>query len=485
MMRTTVVLGLLPFVAGLNVAIIGAGAGGTSAAWWLRKLRPDIQIDVYERRNHAGGRVFTKNVFGVDVEAGASMVIKENKYFLDWARMFNLTLEAHPDGVLAIDNGREFVFEGKLSIWQILWRYGVRAPYYMQKFAGEMIAKFNAIYDAQDHGTFYRSAEELWASLGLLDDAMDDCEKVLGGAIGQSLDGLVMNELVAGASRANYNQRPRYMTGLACAMAIAPSSSKGVLGVKQGNMEVFQRVLKDAAVTAHYHTYVKSVDQLGNGSFSLALQTAPVGCGPRGDEPHEDGSFPNSCANSDGCFDSGNSTTPTEKKNYDAVVIATPQFFDDIPQFNQTIAAPTKRRYLRVFTTFTCGEARRGGSELQQVLLTGDADTPINSLGRGPNCDNGKPLWKVVSIAKLSAADIDKYLDRGNSTDLVEFQWYAYPKFDANDIPKLQLAPGLFYAPAVEAATSAMEVSIVSGRNAALLVHDFLKAREIPSEVIS
>jgi prenylcysteine oxidase/farnesylcysteine lyase len=44
-----------------RVAIIGAGAGGSSAAFWISKARErfgvDVEVDVYEREGDVGGRM--------------------------------------------------------------------------------------------------------------------------------------------------------------------------------------------------------------------------------------------------------------------------------------------------------------------------------------------------------------------------------------------------------------------------------------------
>lgn len=44
----------------LRIAIIGAGAGGSSAAFWISKAQErhgiDVHIDVYEKENYIGGR---------------------------------------------------------------------------------------------------------------------------------------------------------------------------------------------------------------------------------------------------------------------------------------------------------------------------------------------------------------------------------------------------------------------------------------------
>ena len=43
-----------------HIAVIGAGAGGSSAAFWIAKAKEryglDIAIDIYERNDYIGGR---------------------------------------------------------------------------------------------------------------------------------------------------------------------------------------------------------------------------------------------------------------------------------------------------------------------------------------------------------------------------------------------------------------------------------------------
>lgn len=43
-----------------KIAIIGAGAGGSSAAFWISKAKErfglDVDVDIYESRSYIGGR---------------------------------------------------------------------------------------------------------------------------------------------------------------------------------------------------------------------------------------------------------------------------------------------------------------------------------------------------------------------------------------------------------------------------------------------
>lgn len=46
-----------------RIAIIGAGAGGTSAAFWISKAKQrfgvDVEVDVYERESYIGGSEYS------------------------------------------------------------------------------------------------------------------------------------------------------------------------------------------------------------------------------------------------------------------------------------------------------------------------------------------------------------------------------------------------------------------------------------------
>jgi prenylcysteine oxidase/farnesylcysteine lyase len=47
-----------------RIAIIGAGAGGSSAAFWISKAKErfgvDVEVDVYEREPYIGGRTSSR-----------------------------------------------------------------------------------------------------------------------------------------------------------------------------------------------------------------------------------------------------------------------------------------------------------------------------------------------------------------------------------------------------------------------------------------
>lgn len=99
-----------------RIAIIGAGAGGSSAAFWISKAKErfgvDVEVDVYERESYIGGSECEPDVLAPrillwdsgstvvypyensslpPVELGASIFVKANKNLWRASDEFNLT----------------------------------------------------------------------------------------------------------------------------------------------------------------------------------------------------------------------------------------------------------------------------------------------------------------------------------------------------------------------------------------------------------
>ncbi|KIJ31067.1 hypothetical protein M422DRAFT_267276 [Sphaerobolus stellatus SS14] len=91
-----------------HVAIIGAGAAGSSATYWLarasnRSKEVEFEIEVFEGEGYIGGRstvVFPHNSKAFQpVKLGASIFVTANKDLIHVAQEFGLTLTA-PGGEL-------------------------------------------------------------------------------------------------------------------------------------------------------------------------------------------------------------------------------------------------------------------------------------------------------------------------------------------------------------------------------------------------
>jgi len=77
--------------------LLGAGAGGSSVAYYLRKFAAspdfDVNITVYEKNSYIGGRSTTVNVYNNPdevVELGASIFVEVNENLYNAAKEFGL-----------------------------------------------------------------------------------------------------------------------------------------------------------------------------------------------------------------------------------------------------------------------------------------------------------------------------------------------------------------------------------------------------------
>lgn len=194
-----------------------------------------------------------------------------------------------------------------------------------------------------------------------------------------------------------------------------------------------------------------------------------------------------------GCFKGGltkqyevtyNSTSGVTSGVYDILLIATPlqrqianitfrNFDPQIPEFSTP--------YHQTVVTFVHGHINasffgyRDPSQfnLQTVFTMEDPHLFISSLGVvSPVKDThlGPPVWKVFSRQLLTNEQLKLLF---SSHDLVEVRkWLAYPHYSPpQKCPPFVLHDHVYYVNAIEWAASAMEMSAISAKNAALLAH--------------
>jgi prenylcysteine oxidase / farnesylcysteine lyase len=85
-----------------SIAIIGAGAAGSSSAFFASQLEGGphkVDITVFESSDRVGGRAFAVPIPHphdpsqppVSVEVGAGIFVTENQYMFNLSKLFNLT----------------------------------------------------------------------------------------------------------------------------------------------------------------------------------------------------------------------------------------------------------------------------------------------------------------------------------------------------------------------------------------------------------
>ena len=94
-----------------NLAIIGAGIGGCSAAYFADNNLPNLNVTIFDSQNRIGGRILTYNESGVIIELGAAFLNRFNRTLLgiiESERLKIAPIEEPKD--FAVWNGSEVIF---------------------------------------------------------------------------------------------------------------------------------------------------------------------------------------------------------------------------------------------------------------------------------------------------------------------------------------------------------------------------------------
>ncbi|KAK4051274.1 hypothetical protein OIO90_004755 [Microbotryomycetes sp. JL221] len=301
-----------------RIAIIGAGAGGTSAAYFLSLLNQTqnnfdlkTKVTLFEKQTYVGGRSFPIKPWLDDpihynhndddddepVECGASIFVEANKNINKAVRLFNLTLKQHSNeqGVMAIWNGQQFVFQesnsrgwGYWDIAKMLWRYG-RAPLRIKNLVTKTVKDFTSVYSSEfaSKGPF-DSIQDFAESINLL----EPCSMVANDYFDKyttSSSQLFVNEIVGAATAVNYAQSVHNIHAVGALVSMA---ANGASAVKGGNRRVFENFLSKSQAHVKLGETVKSITKLdaaqgkrpqfvvktsgnGGGTFDAVIFAAP------------------------------------------------------------------------------------------------------------------------------------------------------------------------------------------------------------------
>lgn len=94
-----------------DVLVIGAGIAGLVTAFRLRQLRPELNVQVVDVAQHAGGKLRTGELAGVTIDLGAEAVIARRPEGLALLEDLDLTSTIHHPGVAdarITSGGRQF-----------------------------------------------------------------------------------------------------------------------------------------------------------------------------------------------------------------------------------------------------------------------------------------------------------------------------------------------------------------------------------------
>ena len=247
-------------------------------------------------------------------------------------------------------------------------------------------------------------------------------------------------------------------------------SQGGLWSVEGGNWRVCDGLLSSSKATVYKNTRVTEVVKNNNGSTERPIYTLKG-----------DGNIPD--------------------KQYDMVIVAAPleisSYFFDCKGCRNWPSPKELGEFWRTVATFVHGHINLThfgfGTEYDIPEVIGTTETPknyFNSIGKQQPVENrteedpnGTPIRKVFSRSDLTDSQLNELFSRVNEVKVVS--WLAYPHFTPPEkFWSFVLDDGVFYINAIEHSASAMEMSAVSSKNAALLAHQYYtgKASNVPPE---
>ncbi|KAL7275843.1 hypothetical protein RUND412_001188 [Rhizina undulata] len=490
-----------------KVAVIGAGAGGTSSAYFLRKFvegsNTRVNITLFERRNYIGGRSTTVNVYddpSEPVELGASIFVAINQNLVNAADEFGLSYSsvnsARPkeaDDSFGVYNGSKFVFtqpatsskwDEWLSIGRILYKYGPVAPIRSNKLKDATIGKFLKMYTAPifPFSSISSAAEEL----GLLEATGNTGEEFLKK---NGIEGKFTTELMQASTRVNYGQNLGLIHGLESMVCLA---AEGAVSIEGGNWKIFAGMADASGADVRLGTTVRKLRK------DLESRTWFVTSVKYGEDPVEE--------------------------EFDTVILASPWQFSGLEVEPKLARAPDKIPYVTLHVTLFTSKRKLSpeffGLEPDAVVpeaifttlndteqadpkerwAKGEGAWAVGSVGffsistlrtiiRTEKTEAGEKgqveyVYKVFSPARFGDAELRVILGAGEDEEAIGWLYrhvwksypYLYPRVTFED-PLLDW--NLWYTSGIESFISTMETSSLMGMNVAkLVVNDWEKPRQ-------
>ncbi|KAL8768663.1 MAG: hypothetical protein Q9194_005648, partial [Teloschistes cf. exilis] len=270
-----------------NVAIIGAGSAGSSAAYYLNEFQSSCHranITVYERNNCVGGRSTTVSVYddpNEPVELGASIFVKVNRNLVNAAEKFGLPIQSIGSSrkidipeVLGVWDGDSFVFkqsDATNSYWnlaKLFWKYGL-SPLTTQNLMKKTVGSFLKMYE-EPHFPF-ASLTEAASDLDLLSATGATGKQFLAA---NGVNEKFAHDIIQASTRVNYAQNLDQIHGLETMVCMA---IEGAMSIQGGNWQIFDGMIKTSGATLLLNTTVTSITKIpGTEKYAVKSTAAPA-----------------------------------------------------------------------------------------------------------------------------------------------------------------------------------------------------------------
>lgn len=434
-----------------SIAIVGGGIGGASTSYFLNQLYGGkVKITVFERDDVLGGRLREMNIGGKSYDSGGSIIHSSNLYAKTLTEKVNLKEAPDaPETTVGLYNTTGFLLQlsgGNSDMGKLFWRYGMGLGALKAKTEA-IVDKFSRIYCLQSHKAAFKSVPEL---LNRTDpDLLKAAQTTMRSALmKEKISDKIQYELVTAALRSNYNQELK-VNAFVGYVGLAGGMGGKLWKIDGGNYQLPRRVLetsKATVVKGQVNKVVRSGEQ-----YTVTY------------------------TGTEGAVEEGAARESTVEEVFDSVVLATPLHDADI-EFDMDVTEHMSP-YQTTYATFVNGvlaPLEKGKKNPSDILTVSDPNDRLlfSSIGLKGKADKDYN-YKVFTKKPLTDDQLAKLFSKIHEVKVVD--WKAYPHYTEHaPLPSFELAPGLYNVNAIEMAASAIEMSCIGGRNAALLVYHHL-----------
>ena len=415
-----------------NLAVIGAGIGGCSAAYFAQRYLPGAKVVVFDSQNRIGGRILTYNSTEGPMELGAAFFNCFNRTLFDIVKAERLKITPIEEGMdFAVWNGSKFVFRSKrhsfftnLTLFAA-YRLSLARTYFLLRKVKGQVAK---LY--QEEREKPADINEIFELTGLDNWHKKTFRKA---AEERAISQAIIDEILTPITRAIYSQNAE-LGGFAGISSLIGVYSGVTYKLAEGNGTLPLQLLEASNAAVKLGKKVDLIEKTSKGFYKIY--------------------------------------TGEDTSVFNGVIIATPLEeanikFDGFdancwePQPYQTVY----RKVMRGVFNPAYFDLRNSVDPPSLVLTTKDAG-PITQFSI-KRASHGEFLVTISSPEPLNSNAHNGIFKNGGVT-ILDHRWKAaYPVFKPiSKLPPTRLDKRLMYLNAMEPSVSSMETSALSAINA-------------------
>ena len=420
-----------------NLAVVGAGIGGCSAAYFARKYLPGTNVTIYDSRDRIGGRILTNKAAEITLEVGAAFFNSFNRTLLDIVKTEELKMTPVERMDFAVWNGSELVFRSSKQSYatslKLLAKYkqSLTRTFILLRKARAQVAK---LYKEEQKNP--ADLSEILGSTGIDKWHRKTFSEAL---IERGVSQTFIDEIVTPITRVIYSQNAD-LGGFAGLSSLIGVYSGATYSLAQGNNTLPVHLAKASNATIKLGEKVDTIEKTPKGTYRVHSE--------------EDRAV----------FDNVIIATPLELANIKFDGLSTP---DWEPQPYQSVY----KRVMRGVFNPDYFDLKNSGDTPAIVLTTEDAG-PITQYSIQKS-SKGESLVTISSPEPLNNNLFNDVFKSGG-VSVLDYSWKAaYPIFKPiTKLPPTRIDKRLLYASAIEPSVSSMETSALSALNAVRMLRE-------------